>query len=135
MPTPAPRNSRDGNSSFPNGGGVASVLSGLLEKNITKTGVVGGALYIATQIILGIIHKSWDTVLGAVGYGGLLMAIGGAAFRAKKTTDILVASEAEKRLDPGTPHSPESAVPAIQNEIEKQQAEKRDTPPMGTRIS
>ncbi len=113
-------------------GGVGQLLQGLLEKNITKTGVVGGGIYVAAQVALGIIHKSWDTIFQAVGYAGLLTAIGGAAFRAKKTTDILVASEAEKRIDPLHPTLPSSTVPAIQREIEKQVDEKRNTPSNGT---
>jgi hypothetical protein len=99
---------------------LASLLTGLLEKNITKAGVIGGGLYLASQIALGIIHRSWDTIFSATGYAGMLLAIGGAAFRAKKTSDIMVASEAEKRIDPMTPHSPVSVVPAIQREIDKQ---------------
>jgi hypothetical protein len=99
---------------------VSQIITDLPEKNITKTGVIGGGLYFASQIALGIVHRSWDTILGALGYSGLLIAIGGTAFRAKKTTDIMVASEAEKRIDPMTPHSPASTVPAIQREIDKQ---------------
>jgi len=99
---------------------VSSFIVDLLERNITKTGVIGGAIYIVSQIALGIIHRSWDTILSAIGYGGMLLAVGGAAFRAKKNMDIVVASEAEKRIDPMTPHSPTSVVPAIQREIDKQ---------------
>lgn len=109
------------------GGGMAQVISDILSKNLTKTGVVGGGIYVAAQIALGIIHKSWDTIFQAAGYAGLLTAIGGAAFRAKKTADILVSSEAEKRLDPIHPTAPSSTVPAIQREIEKQQEEKRES--------
>jgi hypothetical protein len=113
--------------STPFSGGIGQIVGDVLQKNATKTGVVGGAVYVGAQLGLGIIHRSWDTILQAVGYSGLLIALGGIAFRTKKTTDIIVASEAEKRLDPMTPHSPISTVPAIQREIEKQETARRSS--------
>ena len=54
------------------------------------------------------------------GFGFLAAGLGRAQ---KKQTDMFVASEAEKRLDPNTPNSAKSNVPQIAAEIAEQRAE------------
>jgi hypothetical protein len=88
--------------------------------HVTKAGVIGGGIYVASQIALGFIHHSWEQGLQAVGYAGLLMAVGGAAFSAKKVGDVVVAVAAEQRI--AAPGPSASAIPAVQREIEKQEA-------------
>jgi hypothetical protein len=87
--------------------------------HVTKTGLVGGAIYFSTQFGQAIIHHSWDAALGALGYGGLLLALWGTTNTTKKVGEIVVSSEASRIIDSTTQNS--SPVPAVQREIEKQQ--------------
>jgi hypothetical protein len=87
--------------------------------HITRIGVVGGSIYVISLFLDAILDHSLKEAVGALGYTGLLLIVYGAAYGSKKTNDILVSSEAEKRIESNTMAN-SSTVPAIQREIEKQ---------------
>lgn len=98
-------------------------ITDYLFAHITKIGVAGGIGYFGCQVAIA---KDWRDAVNSLGYLFLMLIPAGGAFASKKTNDIIVSSEAEKRIaDPAmtgpSATVPQSVVPAIAREIIKQQ--------------
>jgi hypothetical protein len=106
-----------------------SVVADFIAHNITKLGMTGVSVYILTNLVLAIIHRSLDQALQAVGYGGLAMVGWGAAIRSKRGNDMIATVGAEASVARTNIAAaagvgfvaavPKSSDPAVQSAINK----------------
>lgn len=98
------------------------VILDLLSSMIERLGTVVAGICLIVGGVVWILPYFGIPAYIAQGFGMMGLGIAVIAFgkKAKKATDIYVASEAEKRItDPNLPTG--SVVPSIQREIDKQQ--------------
>ncbi len=89
-----------------------------------KLGAIGLLIAAFGQLVVasGVISPRWYPFFSSLGFFGLAIAVVAIAFHSKANTDILVSSEAEKRIqNPNLP--PGSIVPQIQHAINNLQRE------------
>jgi len=105
-------------------------ITDLLLHNVTRVGAIGGGLYVVSTFVHAAIHKSWDEAASGLGYAGILLMVGGAAFRAKRAADISATGAAEAQearaaiaTAVGAPIVPATSNDrTIQREIDKRQS-------------
>lgn len=73
-----------------------TTLAEFATKHLTKTGVIGGGLYVLSRLAAAIYHRSLDQLFDAIGYGGLLLIAAGAVFEGRKAVGLAVEAKAER---------------------------------------